>query len=210
MIDLASERKDYKLASLDEKSVGNDPITQFKKWLDEAVLAKVPEPTAMNLATVDEDGYPNGRIVLLKGLDAGFIFYTNYESAKGTQLRINAKAALTFHWVELERQVRVIGDVEKVNSEMSDHYFHSRPFDSQIAAAASPQSQVVNGREELERCFERLKQEYPETIERPSQWGGYRIIPKTIEFWQGRSNRLHDRLLFTHNGSMWSLKRLAP
>ena len=210
MIDLAAERKDYKMASLDEHDITTEPITFFEHWLEEAVTAKVPEPTAMNLATIDDGGYPSGRIVLLKGIDTGFIFYSHYTSDKGLQIARIPKVSLTFHWVELERQVRIVGIVEKVDEATSDAYFNVRPYASQIGAVASPQSQVVKSRAELEARYVEAKNRHPKHVERPADWGGYRVVPHRIEFWQGRRSRMHDRILFTKKGIEWTKSRLAP
>jgi pyridoxamine 5'-phosphate oxidase len=210
---LADLRKEYMLRGLGEEELDADPIRQFQAWLDAAIAAGHPEPTAMTVASATPDGAPSARMTLLKGLDArGFVFYTNYESRKGRELAANPRAALIFFWVLLERQVRVEGRVERTSAEESDTYFHSRPLGSQIGAAASPQSQPVPDRATLEERFAALEAEYAsDEVPRPEHWGGFRVVPETIEFWQGRPNRLHDRLRYTRQPSdAWSIERLAP
>lgn len=212
--DIANLRKDYKLAALGKRDLASDPITQFRKWLDEAIRAQLPEPTAMNLATVDADGRPSARIVLLKGVDGrGFVFYTNYESRKGRALAAHPYAALTFHWVELERQVRIEGAVEKVSAEESDAYFASRPLASRLGAHASPQSEPIASREALLLKVAAVTARYgalPGGPPRPAHWGGYRVLPERVEFWQGRRSRLHDRLVYLRETGGWRIERLAP
>ena len=207
-------RKEYEQGGLDETTVDRDPIRQFAAWYDAAVAAAVPEPEAMTLSTATPDGRPSARIVLLRGFDdRGFCFFTNYESRKGRELAENPHAALTFHWAELERQVRIEGRVERTTAAESDAYFKSRPSTSRIGAWSSPQSEVIPDRESLERLFARFRAEHPDdtTIPRPIGWGGFRLIPERIEFWQGRPSRLHDRLRFRHDASGgWILERLAP
>ena len=209
---IADLRKDYALATLGESDVDADPIVQFDRWLNEAIKAELPEPTAMNLATVSADGRPTARIVLLKISDArGFAFFTNYDSDKGKDLAANPWAALTFHWVELERQVRISGKVEKASAEESDQYFCSRPRLSRIGATASPQSKVISDRGWLERQFAAIDAKFHDDVPRPPNWGGYRVVPDNIEFWQGRRSRLHDRLVYRRSeNSAWNLNRLAP
>ena len=211
---LADLRKDYKLASLGKRDLAADPITQFQKWMDEAIKAELPEPTAMNLATVSAQGRPSARIVLLKGCDErGFVFYSNYESRKGRELGETQWAALTFHWVELERQVRIEGHVEKVPDGESDTYFKSRPLASRIGAHASPQSEPIGSREALMARVAAATARYgilPDGPPRPANWGGYLIVPERVEFWQGRRSRLHDRLVYMRQFGGWHTERLAP
>lgn len=208
---IADLRKDYKLASLGKRDLAADPFTQFKKWMDEAIVAEVPEPTAMNLATVGANARPSSRIVLLKGVDEkGFVFFTNYESRKGRELAESQWAALTFYWVELERQVRIEGHVEKVDAKTSDEYFNSRPLKSRIGAIASSQSEKIESREALEKRFAEVEAQYGEQPPRPANWGGYVIVPEMVEFWQGRRSRLHDRLVFQRQFGGWHIERLAP
>jgi pyridoxamine 5'-phosphate oxidase len=210
----ADLRKEYMLRGLSEADLDADPILQFQSWFDDALAAHLLEPNAMALATATPDGRPSARMVLLKGVDArGFVLYSNYESRKGGELAANPWAALVFFWVELERQVRVEGRVERVSGEQSDTYFHSRPRGSQLGAAASHQSQVIPGREPLEVRVRELEAAYPgETpIPRPDFWGGYRVVPEVIEFWQGRPSRLHDRLRYTRQpDDTWHIERLSP
>jgi pyridoxamine 5'-phosphate oxidase len=204
-------RNEYMRASLDEDDVDADPFVQFQRWFDEAVRAELPTPNAMTLATVAADGAPGARIVLLKGADArGFVFYTNYQSRKGRELAANPCAALLFHWTELEREVRIEGRVEKTSTAESDDYFSSRPLGSRHAAIASPQSTVVANRAALESRFAEVAKTQGDAPVRPAHWGGYRLNPVAMEFWQGRHNRLHDRLLYTRAGERWSINRLAP
>jgi pyridoxamine 5'-phosphate oxidase len=209
---IADLRKDYKLASLDEADAARDSIVQFEKWLNDAIKAELPEPTAMTLATVSGENRPAARIVLLKAVDArGFAFFTNYDSHKGQELAATPYAALVFHWVELERQVRIEGRVEKVSIEESTEYFNKRPPLSRIGAWASPQSQVIPDRAWLEQEFATTNERFKENVPLPPFWGGYRVIPESIEFWQGRRSRLHDRLLYrADERGDWTIARLAP
>ena len=207
-------RKEYEQGSLDEATVERDPIRQFAAWYDAAVAAGVPEPEAMTLSTATPDGRPSARIVLLRGFDArGFCFFTNYDSHKGRELTANPHAALTFHWADLERQIRIEGRVERTTAAESDEYFRTRPSTSRIGAWSSPQSQVIPDRATLESLFARFRAEHPDdaSIPRPPNWGGFRLIPERIEFWQGRPSRLHDRLVFRADPrGGWRLERLAP
>ena len=204
-------RNEYMRASLDEADAATDPLTQFQHWCDEAVRAELPTPNAMTLATVAADGTPGARIVLLKGADPlGFVFYTNYLSRKGRELAVNPHAALVFHWTELEREVRIEGAVEKTSAAESDDYFSSRPLGSRHAAIASPQSAVVVNRAALETRFAEIEKNQGDEPARPAHWGGYRLNPVAVEFWQGRRNRLHDRLLYSRTGEHWTVSRLAP
>ncbi len=209
---LADLRSEYKRAALDRADVDADPLLQFSAWLDEALRAAVREPTAMTLATAGAGGQPSARIVLLKGLDArGFVFYTNLDSAKGRELAANPRAALVFFWAELERQVRVEGEVEEVAAADSDAYFRSRPRASRLSAMASPQSAPIASRDVLEARIEELARAHPgDDLPRPPRWGGYRVVPRALEFWQGRPSRLHDRLRYDRAGDGWTLARLAP
>ncbi|SCU77010.1 Pyridoxine/pyridoxamine 5'-phosphate oxidase [Cupriavidus necator] len=212
MTQLADLRRSYVLGSLSETDVAPDPMSQFKRWFDEAVTAKLPEPNAMTLATVDADGQPSARIVLLKGIDdRGFTFFTNYESRKGLDLAANPRAALLFHWVQLERQVRVEGHVEKVSDDESDAYFATRPLGSRVGAWASAQSREVPGRDVLEQREQEYRSKFGENPPRPPHWGGYRLVPTALEFWQGRPSRLHDRIVFRlQPGGGWQIVRLSP
>lgn len=210
-MDIASIRKDYSLRSLDIDDVDISPITQFKSWFKDALDAEVLEANAMNLSTLSTDGYPNGRIVLLKDVDSGFVFFTNYSSQKGQEIHTNPKASLTFFWPELERQVRIMGEIEKISSNESDDYFFSRPLGSQIGAWTSPQSQEIPSRSILDENMGKLKERFlTEPIKRPEYWGGYRLSPIRLEFWQGRPSRLHDRICYQKNEAKWKLSRLAP
>jgi pyridoxamine 5'-phosphate oxidase len=206
-------RDEYRLTGLTESEVDSDPVRQFEQWLETAIAARLPEANAMTLATATPDGLPSARTVLLKAFDErGFVFYTNYESQKGQELAANPRAALLFYWAALERQVRIAGAVTRVAREESLRYFHSRPAGSQLGALASPQSRPVPDRAELEARLHMLEQRYPAgDIPLPDYWGGYRVTPEMFEFWQGRANRLHDRLRYTRTPtSAWAITRLAP
>lgn len=205
-------RNEYKSHALLENEVLPDPVRQFDLWFHEALKAEVHEPNAMTLATVSGKGQPSARIVLLKGYDkGGFVFYTNYQSRKGRDLEENPLAALVFFWPELERQVRIEGRVERTEAELSQRYFSSRPFGSRIGAVVSPQSQVIPDRTYLEtKLQECIAQNTDEHISCPDHWGGYRLLPECVEFWQGRPNRLHDRLRFRKEKENWLIERLAP
>jgi len=208
----ADLRKDYSLASLNEKDLARDPFRQFEKWFQEAEGAKIPEPNAAVLSTCTRDGRPSSRTVLLKGLDGrGFAFYTNYDSRKGRDLADNPRAVLLFPWVSLERQVIVEGTVLRMAREESEVYFHSRPRNSQLTAWASAQSSIISGRAVLEESLKALDQKYAgQEIPVPPNWGGFRLAPESVEFWQGRRSRLHDRLRFRQGKDSWSVERLAP
>lgn len=208
----ADLRRDYSLAGLVEKDLAKDPFRQFEKWFQEAEAAKIPEPNAMVCSLAGRDGSPSSRIVLLKGMDSrGFVFYTNYESRKGRMLAENARASLLFPWITLERQVIVEGTVTKVSREESDAYFHSRPRPSQLGAWVSQQSSIIPGRGTLEEALKLLEQKYAgQEIPLPPQWGGYRVAPEMVEFWQGRRSRLHDRLRYRREKNDWVIERLAP
>ncbi len=210
---IADLRQNYTLAGLSEADIDSDPIEQFGVWFQQALDADLLEPNAMTLATATPDGKPTARIVLLKGVDErGFVFYTNYESQKGQQLIANPYAALVFLWDKLERQVRIEGKVVKLDIKESEEYFHSRPKASQLGAWASDQSRVISNREVLEQRLEDLETEYQnKTVPIPQHWGGFRVIPNRIEFWQGRPSRLHDRLVYNlQDDSSWQVQRLSP
>jgi len=209
---IADLRKDYTRETLNEADVDPNPFQQFQRWFEQALNAELPEPNAMTLATASKDGTPAARIVLLKAIDdRGFTFFTNYNSAKGKELEANPQAALVFLWIELERQVRIVGTVEKISSKESDGYFFSRPHNSRLGAWASEQSKVIPNRNGLEQKLAALKLEYESReVPRPPHWGGFRVIPSEIEFWQGRSSRLHDRLRYRYQGEQWVIERLSP
>jgi pyridoxamine 5'-phosphate oxidase len=223
---LAELRRDYARARLDETDVALDPIAQFRRWMDEALAARVPEPTAMTLATATADAAPDARIVLLKGVDErGFVFFTDYRSRKGQELAENPRAALVFYWSELERQVRVLGRVERAAREESEAYYRSRPLGSRLGAWASHQSQVIPGRAWLEQQLAEVEARFADAATGaageaaadggggpplPPHWGGFRVAPERIEFWQGRPSRLHDRIRYTKEGGTWRIERLSP
>lgn len=210
--ELRDTRKDYIKNVLDKNHVSNDPVKQFAIWYSEYASTQAIDPNAMTLSTVNSDGRPSSRIVLLKGITkGGFEFYTNYKSNKGKEMESTPWVCLNFFWPELERQVRIEGKVEKVSAEESDAYFNSRPLGSRVGAWASPQSQVIESRDVLEDRLKKYSLEMTENITRPPHWGGYRVIPNVIEFWQGRASRLHDRLLYTlQENDEWNIDRLAP
>ena len=204
-------RNEYKRQELLEKDINKDPLLQFKKCLDEAIDAKVPEPTAMNFCTVSDEGKPSSRIVLLKGIsNSGLSFYTNYHSRKGKELKNNPNASITFFWPELERQVRIEGKVKRTDAKTSEEYFHSRPKGSQIGAYISPQSDEIS-REQLQKFKEEAEKKFSTIdVPRPEHWGGYELEPDYFEFWQGRPSRLHDRIIFEKKDNNWIIKRIAP
>ncbi len=208
--DLSDFRENYRMAALNESDVPRDPLLLFNDWLDQAIAAGLPEPNAMTLATIDLEGMPAARVVLLKEVSkSGFVFYTNYDSDKGIELSKNPNASLVFLWLEMQRQVRVAGKVSKVDPKTSDAYFAVRPRGSQIGAWVSPQSRPIPNREVLESEYKAmLKDDSP--LKRPPHWGGYRLIPDRVEFWQGRESRLHDRILYVNYDSYWKIFRLAP
>ena len=210
--DVAGLRKEYTRAGLAESDVAPDPVEQFRRWFDETLAAGLHEPNAMTVATATADGRPSARVVLLKGFDErGFVFYTNYDGRKGRELDENPRVALLFYWGELERQVRVEGAVSRVSEGESDAYYASRPRGSRLGAWASEQSRVVEGREVLEGRIGDLEAEYEgREVPRPPFWGGYRIGPEVVEFWQGRENRLHDRIVYRREGAGWEIRRLQP
>jgi pyridoxamine 5'-phosphate oxidase len=212
-MNIADIRTDYKMQQLSEEDVAATPKAQFDKWWNDAVNSDIDEVNAMTLATVNEQGIPDARIVLLKDFDeAGFVFFTNYNSAKGNTLQQNKNACLVFFWKELERQVRITGIAEKISEAESTAYFNSRPSGSKIGAWASPQSQVVPDKEWLEENYKKMSAAYTDSsIEKPPHWGGYRVMPFKIEFWQGRPSRMHDRILYTkQTDGSWKIERLAP
>ena len=210
-MDIASLRKSYEKAELDETASAPDPLDQFQLWFDQALQGQLPEPNAMTLATVGADGRPSTRVVLIKGFDArGIVWYTNYQSRKGRELAHLPFAALQFHWVELERVVRIEGRVEKVSAEESDAYYQSRPLDSRLGAWASPQSQVIGSRSVLVKTAAEAAMRHALHPPRPPHWGGYRLAPDSWEFWQGRKRRLHDRLRYRLHEGAWLRERLAP
>jgi pyridoxamine 5'-phosphate oxidase len=211
MSKLSDFRKSYELGELDEAQAADGPLALFNRWMDEAIAHDVSEPTAMTVATVGSSGRPSTRVVLLKGCDArGMIWFTNYESRKGEELAHNPHAALQFHWVEMERVVRIEGRVEKTSAEESDAYFKSRPLDSRLGAWASPQSRVISSRAVLVANAAKAAAQHGLNPDRPPHWGGYRLVPDRFEFWQGRRSRLHDRLQFRLDAGRWLRERLAP
>ncbi len=210
---IADVRREYERRGLNEADAASDPITQLRGWLDQALAAGVFDATAMVLATATPDGRPSARVVLLKGLDnRGLTFFTNYDSRKGRELSVNPRAAATFFWPEIERQVRVEGSVEVITAAASDEYFRSRPLESQLGAWVSDQSAIIaGGRAELERRLSVIAAQFASgEVPRPPHWGGYRLLPIAVEFWQGRPGRLHDRLVYSLSGGLWQLERLAP
>jgi pyridoxamine 5'-phosphate oxidase len=211
---IADLRQDYLLESLDVSDVNLNPFLQFEKWFNEALKSEILEPNAMTLATVSSEGKPSARVVLLKGLETdGFVFYTNYDSRKGQNMGQNPNVALCFNWLDLQRQIRIEGTVSKVSDEISTEYFNSRPKSSRIGAWSSPQSQIVENRAFLEENYKNLTRKYENTegVPRPENWGGYIVKPTLIEFWQGRSSRLHDRIVYEKTeGGSWKIERLAP
>jgi pyridoxamine 5'-phosphate oxidase len=210
-MNIADLRQEYMRSGLSESQADPDPIRQFERWFEDAVRASLPLPNAMTLATVTAAGAPSARIVLLKGVErGGFLFYTNYLSRKGRELERRAAGCLLFLWSELERQVRVDGAVEKVTAAESDAYFATRPLGARLSAWASAQSETVPAREVLEKAMEKARQRHGENPPRPPHWGGFRLEPREIEFWQGRSDRLHDRLVYRRKGSAWTIERLSP
>ena len=210
--DISAFRREYSLTALDETGVNPDPFKQFSDWMEEAVKSQLLDPSAMILATSAKDGKPSVRTVLLKGVEPdGFIFFTNYKSQKARELNENPNASVLFLWRELERQIRISGKVIKVSKTKSEEYFHSRPYESQLGALASEQSEIIPGREYLQKRFDELKTKFNgKVIPLPEFWGGYKIIPGNFEFWQGRESRLHDRICYLKENNGWKIVRLAP
>jgi len=210
-VNIAELRQEFMRAGLAEAQADPDPLRQFERWFEDAVRAKLPLPNAMTLATASAGGAPTARIVLLKGIDGGgFVFYTNYRSRKGREIEAKSSACLLFLWSDLERQVRIEGAVEKVSARESDEYFVTRPLGARHSALASSQSEAVASRQVLEKAMEEVRRRHGDNPPRPPHWGGYRVLPRAIEFWQGRADRLHDRLLYQHAGAGWKIQRLAP
>ena len=211
-VTIADLRRDYARASLTERDVAADPVVQFLVWFEQARTAAIEEPNAMTLATATPDGAPSARVVLLKGVDErGFVFFTDYRSRKGEELRRNPRAALVFHWPELERQVRVTGSATRVSVEESEAYFRTRPLGSRLGAWTSRQSEVIESRAVLEERLAALEQDFATgDVPLPPYWGGYRVAPETVEFWQGRPSRLHDRIRYAREGGAWRIERLSP
>jgi pyridoxamine 5'-phosphate oxidase len=210
-MNIADLRREYSRASLDESDVDRDPVAQFRKWFAEALSCELREPTAMALATVGAGGRPSSRMVLLKGFDArGFVFYTNYDSRKAGEIEGTHRASLLFYWAGLDRQVRIEGAIARVADAESDAYFAARPLESRWSAHASPQSRVIESRESLEAAVARARAQFGDDVPRPAGWGGFRVSPDAFEFWQGRENRLHDRLAYTLDAGAWRRARLAP
>jgi pyridoxamine 5'-phosphate oxidase len=209
--DLAALRRDYAGKPLTRAAVDADPFAQFGRWLDEALSAEITDANAMTIATVDADCRPSSRVVLLKGFtESGFVFFTNYESKKGNDLAANPRVSLSFFWPQLHRQVLINGTASKVTHEESETYFRSRPYDSQLAAWASEQSSVLRSRADLEMKFEEMRQRFADDVPLPPFWGGFRVVPTRIEFWQGRESRLHDRLAYRLEDKRWLIERLSP
>lgn len=211
-MNVSDVRREYGAAGLSEEDLAGDPIAQLRVWLDQARQVYPEEFTSMTLATADREGRPSARVVLLKGLDErGLVFYTNYDSRKGRELAENPRACLVFYWAMLDRQVRIEGTVERTSREESEAYFISRPLGSRLGAWASPQSRTIAGRDELERRLREVEERFGEEVPLPASWGGYRVRPETVEFWQGRPSRLHDRLRYSlQPGGGWRVERLAP
>lgn len=212
MIDLTRHRRDYDNAPLDPGALDDDPLIELRRWVDLAAAAGVTEPNAMTLATVDAHAHPNARVVLLRGLDHGLVFFTNYDSRKGRELATNPHAAAVLCWLDLARQIRVTGTCVRLPGDDSDHYWHSRPAGSRLVSAASPQSSVLVDVAELDRRIEQLRRQHPDgEVPRPAHWGGYRLLPDTVEFWLGRPDRRHERLRYRRpGGDGWLVERLAP
>lgn len=211
MLNIKNLRKEYHSKPLDLKDLESNPFKQFESWFQEAVRLKIEEPNAMILATVSKEGHPSSRVVLLKQVDTGFVFFTNYKSQKGQDLEVQPFASLTFYWKELKRQIHIAGFVKKTSRQESEDYFHSRPRSSQIAAWASRQSEPISDRDELEKAFVSFEKQFEgRNVDIPSYWGGFRLLPVRFEFWQGRESRLHDRYEYCLEGDLWHIQRLSP